>query len=39
MEEAGVRNVRRCKSGEGMVPDLDRLDRMIPETLFVEGER
>jgi len=39
MDEAGVRNVRRCKSGEGTVPDLDRLDRMIQETLFVEGER
>ena len=39
MDEAGVRNVRRCRSGEGTVPDLDRLDRMIAETLFVEGER
>jgi predicted SAM-dependent methyltransferase len=39
MEEAGVRNVKRCKSGEGAVPDLDRLDRMLQETLFVEGQR
>ncbi len=39
MDEAGVRNVRRCKFGEGRVPDLDRLDRMSDETLFVEGER
>ena len=39
MEEAGVRNVRRCKFREGRVPDLDRLDRLSRETLFVEGER
>lgn len=39
MEEAGVRNVRRCQFGEGRVPDLDQLDRMFQETLFVEGER
>ena len=39
MDEAGVRNVRRCKFREGRVPDLDRLDRMFRETLFVEGER
>jgi predicted SAM-dependent methyltransferase len=39
MEEAGVRNVRRCKFGQGRVPDLDRLDRLSRETLFVEGER
>jgi SAM-dependent methyltransferase len=39
MEEAGVRNVRRCKFGEGRLPDLDQLDRLFNETLFVEGER
>lgn len=39
MEEAGVRNVRRCKFREGRVPDLDRLDRLSHETLYVEGER
>jgi SAM-dependent methyltransferase len=39
MEEAGVRNVRRCNFGEGRVPDLNRLDRIPEETLFVEGER
>ena len=39
MEEAGVRNVRRCKFREGRVPDLDQLDRLPHETLFVEGER
>lgn len=39
MEEAGVRNIRRCKFREGRVPDLDRLDRLSHETLFVEGER
>ena len=39
MNEAGVRKVRRCKFREGSVPDLDRLDRMSNETLFVEGER
>jgi SAM-dependent methyltransferase len=39
MNEAGVRNVRRCKFREGAVPDLDHLDRLSHETLFVEGER
>jgi predicted SAM-dependent methyltransferase len=39
MEEAGVRNVRRCKFGEGRLPDLEQLDRLLQETLFVEGER
>ena len=39
LEEAGVRNVRRCKFREGTVPDLDRLDRLSWETLYVEGER
>ena len=38
MEEAGVRNVRRCNFREGRVPDLDRLDRMPEETLLAEGE-
>ncbi len=39
MEEAGARNVRRCKFREGRVPDLEQLDRLSEETLFVEGER
>lgn len=39
MDEAGVRNLRRCKFREGTVPDLDRLDRLSGESLFVEGER
>jgi SAM-dependent methyltransferase len=39
MEEAGVTNVRRCKFREGRVPDLEGLDRLSRETLFVEGER
>jgi predicted SAM-dependent methyltransferase len=39
MEEAGVRNVRRCNFREGRVPDLERLDRMPEESLFAEGER
>jgi SAM-dependent methyltransferase len=39
IDEAGLRNVRRCKFREGKVPDLDPLDRLVNETLFVEGER
>jgi predicted SAM-dependent methyltransferase len=39
MDEAGVRNVRRCKFREGKVPDLDQLDRLASESLFVEGDR
>jgi len=39
MDEAGVRNVRRRKFREGVVPDLDQLDRLPEETLFAEGER
>ena len=39
MDEAGLRNVRRCKFHEGKVPDLDQLDRLVDESLFVEGDR
>jgi len=39
MDEAGLRNVRRCKFHEGKVPDLDQLDRLVNESLFVEGDR
>jgi SAM-dependent methyltransferase len=39
MDEAGLRNVRRFKFHEGKVPDLDQLDRLVNESLFVEGER
>ena len=39
MDEAGVRNVRRCRFREGTVPELDLLDRLSGESLFVEGER
>ena len=39
LDEAGVRNVRRCQFREGTVPDLDQLDRLVGESLFVEGDR
>ncbi len=39
LESAGFGKVRRCRRGQGDTPDLDKLDRLSEETLFVEAEK
>jgi predicted SAM-dependent methyltransferase len=39
LESAGFNNVRRYRCYEGNTPDLDKLDRLSDETLFVEAEK
>ena len=39
VERAGFEHVRRCDYRMGKTPDLDKLDRLPAETLFVEAEK
>jgi hypothetical protein len=39
VESAGFENVRRCGYRQGNTPDLDKLDRLSDETLFVEADK
>ena len=39
LESAGFRDVRRCAYQKGRTPDIDCLDRMPEESLFVEARR
>jgi SAM-dependent methyltransferase len=39
LENAGFTNVRRCICYQGDTPDLDKLDRLSYETLFVEANK
>jgi SAM-dependent methyltransferase len=39
LESTGFRDVRRCAYQKGRTPDLDCLDRMPEESLFVEARR
>lgn len=39
LESAGFTNVRRCECKQGVTPDIDKLDRLAHESLFVEAEK
>nr|WP_321404159.1 methyltransferase domain-containing protein [uncultured Desulfobacter sp.] len=39
LSECGFVNVRRCKPGQGEVPDLELLDNRPEDTLYVEAEK
>lgn len=39
LEGAGFSDVRRCHCYEGNTPDIEKLDRLIEETLFVEASK
>jgi predicted SAM-dependent methyltransferase len=39
LESAGFVNVRRCECRQGKTPDIEMLDRLPKETLFVEAEK
>lgn len=39
LEGEGYAHVRRCAPRDGLTPDLDRLDRLSNETLFVEARK
>jgi predicted SAM-dependent methyltransferase len=39
LESAGFNHVRRCSQYAGETPDIDKLDRLSGETLFVEAKK
>jgi predicted SAM-dependent methyltransferase len=39
LESAGFNHVRRCSCHQGDTPDIDSLDRLSSETLFVEANK
>jgi len=39
LETAGFRSIRRCSFRQGRTPDLEQLDNLPAETLFVEAEK
>jgi len=39
LEKAGFHNINRCSFQQGATPDLDRLDKMPEQTLYVEARK